>query len=193
MGEPFQNYAETRKMVEIVHDPAGLDLGARRITISTSGIVPRILALADEPWQVNLAVSLHAPNDALRDRLVPINRRYPIATLLDACRAYIAKTGRRISFEYALMKGINDRDEIARELAEVLRGMLCHVNIIPLNPVDVLPYERPDQADIDRFAATLRAAGIPATVRYSRGLEIDAACGQLRAKAAELEQAASPA
>ncbi|HEU0114989.1 MAG TPA: 23S rRNA (adenine(2503)-C(2))-methyltransferase RlmN, partial [Thermomicrobiales bacterium] len=134
MGEPFQNYAETRQMIEIVHDPAGLDLGARRITISTSGIVPRILALAEEPWAVNLAVSLHAPNDELRDRLVPINRRYPIAALLAACRAYIAKTGRRVSFEYALMKGINDSDEIARELAALLRGMLCHVNIIPLNP-----------------------------------------------------------
>jgi 23S rRNA (adenine2503-C2)-methyltransferase len=191
MGEPFQNYAETRTMIEIVHDPAGLDVGARRITISTSGIVPRILALADEPWQVTLAVSLHAPNDALRDRLVPINRRYPIATLLDACRTYIEKTGRRVSFEYALMNGINDSDEIAWELADRLRGMLCHVNIIPLNPVDVLPYERPDQAGIDRFAATLRAAGIPATVRYSRGLEIDAACGQLRAKAAEMERAAA--
>ena len=198
MGEPLQNYAATLKMVEIVHDPHGLNLGARRITVSTSGVVPRIDALAEEPYQVNLAVSLHAPNDELRDRLVPLNRRYPIATLLEACRRYVAKTGRRVFFEYALMKGINDSDETARELAELLCGkggqrpegpLLCHVNVIPLNPVEVLPYERPDPAGIERFARTLRAAGIPTTVRYSRGLEIDAACGQLRAK----EEAASAA
>jgi len=182
MGEPLQNYPATMRMVEILHEPVGLNFGARRITISTSGVVPRIDALASEPWQVNLAVSLHAPNDALRDRLVPLNRRYPIASLLDACRRYIAGTGRRVSFEYALMKGINDSDETARELGHLLRGMLCHVNVIPLNPVDVLPYERPDPAGIDRFADTLRAMGIPTTVRYSRGLEIAAACGQLRAQ-----------
>jgi len=186
MGEPFHNYAETMKMVAILHDPAGMSLGARRITISTSGVVPKIDALAEEPWQLNLAVSLHAPNDALRDRLVPLNRRYPVAELMAACRRYTEKTGRRVSFEYALMRGINDGDETAGELAELLDGTLCHVNVIPLNPVDVLPYERPDPAGIERFAATLRDAGIPTTVRYSRGLEIDAACGQLRAKAERL-------
>ena len=182
MGEPLQNYAATMKMVSIVHDPLGMNFGARRITISTSGVVPRIDALADEPYQVNLAVSLHAPNDELRGRLVPLNQRYPIATLLDACRRYIATTRRRVSFEYALMRGINDADEIARELADLLRGTLCHVNLIPLNPVDVLPYERPDAAGIERFAAIVRQAGIPTTVRYSRGVEIAAACGQLRAR-----------
>ena len=113
---------------------------------------------------------------------MPINRRYPVAVLMEAIDRYIAKTGRRVSFEYALMRGINDSDETARDLADLLRGRLCHVNIIPLNPVDVLPYERPDPAGIERFASILRAAGIPTTVRYSRGLEIDAACGQLRAK-----------
>jgi 23S rRNA (adenine2503-C2)-methyltransferase len=182
MGEPLQNYAETMRFIGIIHDPQGLDLGARRITISTSGIVPRIDALADEPLQVNLAVSLHAPRDEQRSALVPINRRYPIAVLMDAIDRYIAKTGRRVSFEYALMRGINDSDETARELSELLRGRLCHVNVIPLNPVDVLPYERPDPAGIERFAGILRDAGIPTTVRYSRGLDIDAACGQLRAK-----------
>jgi 23S rRNA (adenine2503-C2)-methyltransferase len=182
MGEPFQNYAATMKMVEILHDPRGMNVGARRITISTSGIVPRIDALAEEPYQVNLAVSLHAPNDELRSSLVPINRRYPIAELLAACDRYVAKTGRRISFEYALMKGINDSDEIARELGHLLRGRLCHVNVIPLNPVDVLPYERPDRAGIDRFAEIVRSYGVPTTVRYSRGVEIAAACGQLRAQ-----------
>jgi len=181
MGEPLQNYAATMKMVSIVHDPLGMNFGARRITISTSGVVPKIDALADEPFQVNLAVSLHAPNDELRSRLVPLNQRYPIATLIDSCRRYIARTGRRVSFEYALMRGINDGDDIARELANLLRGILCHVNVIPLNPVDVLPYERPDAAGIERFAEIVRQAGIPTTVRYSRGVEIAAACGQLRA------------
>jgi 23S rRNA (adenine2503-C2)-methyltransferase len=182
MGEPLQNYAETMKFIRIVHDPAGLDIGARRITVSTSGIVPKIDALAAEPLQLNLAVSLHAPNDELRSELVPINRRYPIAMLMASVDRYIKETGRRVSFEYALMRGINDSDEIAHELAALLRGRLCHVNIIPLNPVDVLPYERPDPAGIERFANILSAAGIPTTVRYSRGLDIDAACGQLRAK-----------
>ena len=182
MGEPLQNYAETMRFIRIVHDPAGLDVGARRITVSTSGIVPKIDALAAEPLQLNLAVSLHAPNDALRSELVPINRRYPIAALMASVDGYIKETGRRVSFEYALMRGINDSDEVAHELAALLRGRLCHVNIIPLNPVDVLPYERPDPEGIERFAGILRAASIPATVRYSRGLDIDAACGQLRAK-----------
>ncbi len=182
MGEPLQNYADTMKFIEIVHDPAGLDIGARRITVSTSGIVPKIDALADEPLQLNLAISLHAPDDELRSQLVPINRRYPIATLMAAADRYIAKTGRRVSFEYALMRGINDSEQTAHDLTALLRGRLCHINIIPLNPVDVLPYERPDPAAIERFATILRTAGIPTTVRYSRGLDIDAACGQLRAK-----------
>jgi 23S rRNA (adenine2503-C2)-methyltransferase len=182
MGEPLQNYAATMKMVAILHDPRGMNFGARRITVSTSGVVPRIDALAAEPYQVNLAVSLHAPTDELRDRLVPLNRRYPVAAVLDACRRYVAATGRRVSFEYALMRGVNDGEETARDLARLLRGILCHVNVIPLNPVDVLPYERPDPAEIDRFAEVLRGAGIPTTVRYSRGVEIAAACGQLRAR-----------
>jgi 23S rRNA (adenine2503-C2)-methyltransferase len=182
MGEPLQNYAEMMKFINIIHDPNGLDIGARRITVSTSGIVPKIDALAAEPLQLNLAISLHAPDDELRSRLVPINRRYPIAALMAAVDRYIEKTGRRVSFEYALMRGLNDGEETARDLATLLGGRLCHVNIIPLNPVELLPYERPDQAGIERFAGILRTAGIPTSVRYSRGLDIDAACGQLRAK-----------
>jgi 23S rRNA (adenine2503-C2)-methyltransferase len=189
MGEPLQNYAETMKFINIVHDPHGLDIGARRITVSTSGVVPKIDALAAEPLQLNLAVSLHAPGDELRSKLVPINRRYPIATLMAAVDRYIAQTRRRVSFEYALMRGINDSDQTARDLADLLRGRLCHVNIIPLNPVDVLPYERPNAEGIERFAEILRSAGIPSTVRYSRGLDIDAACGQLRAKELDLPAA----
>jgi 23S rRNA (adenine2503-C2)-methyltransferase len=182
MGEPLQNYAETMKFVKIIHDPRGLNFGARRITISTSGIVPRIDALAEEPLQVNLAVSLHAPNNELRGRLVPINGRWPVEVLLDACDRYIQKTGRRISFEYALMNGINNSDEIAHELGALLRGRLCHVNIIPFNPVEVLDFERPTVQMIDRFAEIVSSHGVPTTVRYSRGVEIDAACGQLRAR-----------
>jgi 23S rRNA (adenine2503-C2)-methyltransferase len=193
MGEPLQNYAETMKFINIIHDPRGLNFGARRITISTSGIVPRIDALADEPYQVNLAVSLHAPNNELRSQLVPVNNRWPVEDLLAACDRFIEKTGRRISFEYALMNGINNSDEIARELGQLLRGRLCHVNVIPFNPVDVLHFERPNPEVIERFASILREAGIPTTVRYSRGVEIDAACGQLRNRFQQMNQAQATA
>lgn len=189
MGEPFQNYVETMKFINIIHDSRGLNFGARRITISTSGIIPRIDALADEPLQVNLAVSLHAPNNELRSQLVPINGRYPVEDLLAACDRFTEKTGRRISFEYALMNGINNSDEIARELGQLLRGRLCHVNVIPFNPVDVLEFERPTPDMIERFASIVRESGIPTTVRYSRGVEIAAACGQLRAKHQDMDKA----
>lgn len=191
MGEPLQNYAASIAFLKTLNDADGFAFGARRMTVSTSGIVPRIDALADEPLQLNLAVSLHAPNDELRSRLVPVNQRWPIAELLAACDRYTEKTGRRISFEYALMSGINDADEIALELAALLRGRLCHVNIIPFNPVDVLKFERPTPAGIEHFAETLRGAGIPATVRYSRGVDIGAACGQLRARHEATKDAAS--
>ncbi len=181
MGEPFQNYSESLRFCRLINDPEGLNIGARRITISTSGIVPGIDKLAADPLQVNLAISLHAPNDALRSELVPINRRYPLADLFQACDRYQAKTKRRISFEYALMKGINDSEDIANQLGNKLRGRLCHVNLIPLNPVDLLPFERSTPDDIARFAAALEAKGVPTTVRYSRGVDIGAACGQLRA------------
>ena len=139
----------------------------------------------------HLAVSLHAPNDTLRSTLVPINDRWPVPVLMDAVDAYIAKTGRRVSFEYALMKGINSSDEIAAELGTLLKGRLCHVNVIPFNPVDVLEFERPDHETIERFAGIVRETGnVPVTIRYSRGVEIDAACGQLRARH-QREQAAS--
>ena len=182
MGEPFQNYAAVMKMVAILHDPAGMHLGARRITISTSGLVPFIDRLATEPFQVKLAVSLHAPNDALRSRLVPLNRRYPVADLIAACHRYIERTGRRITFEYALIKDVNDDDATATELAALLTGLLCHVNVIPLNPTPAAPFERPSPERIARFARILDEHGIPTTVRYSRGVDIAAACGQLRAE-----------
>jgi len=180
MGEPFHNYPATIKLLQMLNDPHGFGMGARRMTISTSGVVPFIDKLAEEPMQINLAISLHAPNDDLRSQLVPINRKHPVAELMAALDRYTGRTGRRISFEYALMSGINDSDDIADEFARLIRGRLCHVNIIPLNPVSVLPYERPTEERIERFAERVGATGIPVTVRYSRGVDISAACGQLR-------------
>ena len=181
MGEPFHNYAATMRFIGILNDHDGFDFGARRITISTSGVVPFIDKLAEEPIQVNLAVSIHAANDELRSSLVPINDRWPVDELIAAVRRYIAKTNRRVSFEYALMTGVNSSDEHARELAGKLRGLLCHVNVIPYNPTPGAPYERPTKEGVERFVAVLTEAGIPATIRYSRGVDIAAACGQLRA------------
>lgn len=182
MGEPFQNYEATMRMVRILHEEEGMNFGARRITVSTSGLVPFIDRLAREPFQVKLAVSLHAPNDDLRSSLVPLNRRYPIGELIAACRRYVGETGRRVTFEYVLIDGVNDSDANAEELARLLRGLLCHVNLIPLNPTPAAPFGRPSVERINRFEQILRARGIPATVRYSRGVDISAACGQLRAE-----------
>ncbi len=182
MGEPFHNYAATMKMIGIINDPAGMGFGARRITVSTSGVVPFIDKLANEPYQVNLAISIHAGNDELRSRLVPLNDRWPLKDLIASIRRYIDTTGRRVSFEYALMSTVNDTDEDARQLAAVLKGLRCHVNVIPYNPTPAAPYARPTVETINRFTSIIEAAGIPATVRYSRGVEISAACGQLRAE-----------
>jgi 23S rRNA (adenine2503-C2)-methyltransferase len=190
MGEPFHNYPATIKFLTLLNDPNGFGMGARRMTISTSGIVPFIDKLADEPLQVNLAISIHAANDELRSRLVPINRKHPVADLLAAVDRYTAKTHRRVSFEYALMSGINDSDEVALEMAELMRGRLCHLNVIPFNKVDVLDFERPTADGIERFAELAGSFGTPVTVRYSRGLDISAACGQLRAR--QLQKSEEP-
>ncbi len=181
MGEPLANYDPTLKFVRIINDPAGLNFGARRITISTAGIVPGIDRLASEPQAVNLAISLHAPTDELRSTLVPLNRRWPVDTLLVACQRYIATTHRRITFEYILIANLNDSVEQAEILVCKLRPLLCHVNLIPCNPTAAGPFQPPSHAAIDRFATTLREGGIATTVRWSRGVSIAAACGQLRA------------
>ncbi len=183
MGEPFANYEATWAAVERLHDPDGFNLGARRMTISTAGLVPGILRLAEEPLQVNLAVSLHAATDTLRDQLVPLNRRYPLDELLRACRAYTERTHRRVSFEYVLIAGVNDSPEEARRLAARLRGMLGHVNLIPLNPIPDSDWRPPERAVVEAFRDVLARAGIPVSVRLERGTEIAAACGQLRAHA----------
>lgn len=180
-GEPLLNLEPVWSAIEQLNDPAGLAIGARHITLSTVGIVPGIDAIAERMPPVRLAVSLHAPNDALRDRLVPINRRYPLAELLAACRRFVEKTGRRITFEYALLGNTNDDPALARELVRRIAGLPCHVNLIPVNPTPGGPFERPTPARVAEFQRILRAARLPTTVRVERGIDIFAGCGQLRA------------
>ena len=182
MGEPLANYDETLRAIRLLAHPEGLHLGARRMTLSTSGLVPHIRRLAGEGLQVGLAISLHAPNDELRSRLMPVNRRWPIAEVLAAADDYAARTGRRVSYEYTLMAGVNDSDALADELADLLVGRLCHVNLIPLNPTEDASLRAPSMQRAWGFEARLRAAGIPATIRQNRGRDILAACGQLRLK-----------
>jgi 23S rRNA (adenine2503-C2)-methyltransferase len=179
MGEPFANYDRWWQSVERLHDPRGFNLGARGLTVSTVGLAPGIRRLAGESLPINLAISLHSPDDTLRSEMMPINRRYPIAALLDATRDYIAQTRRRVSFEYVLLQGKNDRPEQAIALAELLQGMLCHVNLIPWNPVPGTPLGRSDRARVLRFQQELVERGIACTVRVERGMSIAAACGQL--------------
>ncbi|MDR2687678.1 MAG: 23S rRNA (adenine(2503)-C(2))-methyltransferase RlmN [Oscillospiraceae bacterium] len=180
MGEPLDNYGNTVKFLRLASHPEGLNVGRRKISLSTCGLVPQIDRLAGERLGVTLSVSLHAPNDGLRDRLMPVNRAYPVGELLAACGRYAKATGRRVSFEYALLRGVNDKPEHARELAGRLKGMLCHVNLIPANPVPGLGFHRsaPEQARV--FQETLEKSGLAVTVRRSLGGDIAAACGQLR-------------
>jgi 23S rRNA (adenine2503-C2)-methyltransferase len=180
MGEPMHNYRNVWSALRRLTDADAFGLGARHITLSTVGLVPMIDRMADEGLQINLAVSLHAPNDELRNQLAPINQRYPLDELLAAVRRYIAKTKRRVTFEYALMAGINDSQPLALELAHKLQGLLCHVNVIPLNPVPDSPYQPTSDEETRRFVQTLNENNIPATVRTRRGIEINAGCGQLQ-------------
>jgi 23S rRNA (adenine2503-C2)-methyltransferase len=180
MGEPLANYAETLRAIRLLVHPDGLRLGARRITLSTSGLVPEMRRLAEEGLQIGLAISLHAPNDELRSSLMPVNRRWPIADVLGAADNYVNRTGRRVSFEYTLMAGVNDSDALADDLARLLRRRLCHVNLIPLNPTDDPTLHASTTERALAFEARLRAAGVAATIRINRGRDILAACGQLR-------------
>jgi 23S rRNA (adenine2503-C2)-methyltransferase len=180
MGEPFVNYDPMWAAVQKLTDPRGFGLGARHITISTVGIVNGIDRLADETLQVNLAISLHAPTDELRDRVVPVNKRFPIARLMQAVRDYQRKTRRRVTFEYALMNGVNDGVAQARQLAGLLRGLSSHVNLIPLNPTSGSSLMPTPREQVRAFREELEARGIPCTVRIGRGLDINAGCGQLR-------------
>lgn len=187
MGEPLANYENTMSAIKAINDPKGLAIGARHITLSTVGLAPQIVQLAGEELQINLAVSLHAPDDATRSQTMPINRRYPISVLLDACRRYVELTDRRIFFEYVLLKGQNDRLNHARKLGRLLTGMLCHVNLIPVNPTSEGPYERTSRIEAEAFQKELRRFGVPSTVRMEKGIDIDAGCGQLRARVVDAE------
>ena len=179
MGEPFLNYDAVLSAVALLNDAAGFNLGARRITISTAGVVPAIRRFTQESSQVNLATSLHAADDVLRTKLMPINKRWPIAVLMDALHEYVRQTRRKVFYEYLMLAGVNDRPQDARQLADLLGGPLHHVNLIPYNPT-AAPYGRSSPAAIRRFAAILRERNVPATLRHTMGDDIAAACGQLR-------------
>jgi len=190
MGEPLANYHATLRALYVLNAPYGLGIGMRHLTVSTVGLVPQIQMLAKERLQFTLAVSLHAPDDGLRSALVPINRRWPISELLTASGAYVRQTGRRVSFEYVLLEGVNDRADqgalLGRLLAEHARAVgetpaaAWHVNLIPWNPVYGMQYHRPGRSRVEGFLTELDRRGVPATVRLERGIEIDAACGQLQ-------------
>jgi 23S rRNA (adenine2503-C2)-methyltransferase len=180
MGEPFMKFDVTWQAMQTLTDPARFGLGARRITVSTSGEITGIQKLAATGSQINLAVSLHAPDDDLRNVLVPLNRKYPLKDLMRSVRAYTEQTRRRVTFEYALMDGVNDKPDQARALASLLRGLICHVNLIPLNPTTASPYGRTPYARVKQFEQILRDDGLPTTLRVEKGIEIAAGCGQLR-------------
>lgn len=182
MGEPFHNYDNTMAAIDRLNDPKGYNFGARRFTISTSGLVPAIRRFAEEKRQVNLAVSLHAVEDAPRSAMMPVNKRYNIAELLTACRDYVAATNRRITFEWALIHGVNDTPEVAQKLAFLLKGMLCHVNAIPLNPTTGYTGQATTRERAEAFKQVLEQNGIPCTIRVRRGIDIQAGCGQLASR-----------
>lgn len=179
-GEPLLNYEELIQFLKVMNSPLAFNVSFRRLTVSTCGIVPEIIRLAKEGMPITMAVSLHAPNDDIRNNLMPINRRYPILQLLDACKYYIIKTNRRITFEYALISKINDTEKCAEDLSNLLKGLLCHVNLIPLNPVEGKCFERSAPSQVRRFEKILSDKGISTTVRREMGSDIEAACGQLR-------------
>ncbi|OGO39057.1 MAG: 23S rRNA (adenine(2503)-C(2))-methyltransferase [Chloroflexi bacterium RBG_16_56_8] len=187
MGEPFMKFDVTWQAIQSLVDPARFGLGARRITVSTSGEVPGIERMTQEKLQVNLAISLHAPDDELRNQLVPLNRKYPLKDLLRAVRGYVEQTRRRVTFEYALMDNVNDRPEQARTLSQMLKGLLCHVNLIPLNPTARSPYGRTPYDRVKKFERILSDAGIPTTLRVEKGIEIAAGCGQLKQASQKLK------
>ncbi len=179
MGEPFHNYENTLAAIDRLNDSNGFNFGARRFTISTVGLAPQIKRFADEQRQVNLAISLHEVEDAKRLAIMPITKKYKIDEILEACRYYIDKTHRRVTFEWALINGVNDTPEVARKLAQRLKGLMCHVNAIPLNPTTGYAGEATDRQRANQFKETLEQAGVPCTIRMRRGIDIQAGCGQL--------------
>lgn len=192
MGEPFHNYDALTRALHLLNDPRGMALGSRRITVSTVGIIPGILKFAKEPHQYNLAISLHAADDELRGKLLPVNRKYSIQQLVSACRTYVDQTRRRITFEWALIEGVTDTPEQANRLADLLQGLLCHVNIIPLNPTRAYDGKATSSNAALKFQAALLARKIATTIRLRRGIDIDAGCGQLATAARAHQIAPSP-
>lgn len=188
IGEPFENFDALIRFIHNVNHDQGINIGQRHITVSTSGIVPKIIEFADLGLQVTLAISLHAPNTEIRSRLMPVNRRYPMNELIDACKYYVEKTGRRISFEYGLFGGVNDQVEHARELAKLVKPIFCLVNLIPVNYVPERDYVRTPKHEIHLFKNALEEDGITVTIRREHGSDIAAACGQLRAQHADLKK-----
>ena len=180
IGEPLHNFDNVMDFLTIISCPEGLNIGMRNISLSTCGLVPQIDKLAQKHLQLTLSVSLHAPNNAMRSGMMPVNDAFPLEQLIPACRRYQKETGRRISFEYSMVKGVNDSPATAKELAELIRGMGAHVNLIPINPVDGSPYSATDEANVRRFQKLLEDYGVNATVRRRLGTDISAACGQLR-------------
>jgi 23S rRNA (adenine2503-C2)-methyltransferase len=190
MGEPMANYRAVIESVRKLSDPELLGISPRRIVLSTSGLIPRIEQLGEEKLPVTLAISLHAARDELRDVLVPINRKYPVRDLVDAAQAYAEKTGRRVSYEWVMLAGVNDTERDAKELGALLKRRLAHVNLIPFNPVAETPYRAPDRASIRAFKEKVAAEGLNVTVRDTRGREADAACGQLHERVMRSRQPA---
>lgn len=180
IGEPLDNFDEVMRFLENISSPEGVNIGMRNISLSTCGLVPKIDQLAEKKLQLTLSVSLHAPNNEIRSGMMPVNDAYPVEVLMPAVRRYQETTGRRVSFEYSMVRGVNDSDACARQLADLIRGMGAHVNLIPINPVDGSPYSATDAANVQRFQKKLESLGVNATVRRRLGSEISAACGQLR-------------
>ncbi len=182
IGEPLDNMENVLRFLELVNSPDGMNISMRHISLSTCGLVPKIDELADKKLQITLSVSLHAPTDEIRNTIMPVNRAYPTDTLIEACRRYYAKTNRRISFEYAMINGVNDTDECAKMLLKKLKGLPAHMNLIPLNHVEESPLKPSSRSTVMRFQKILEEGGIPSTVRRTLGSDIDASCGQLRRK-----------
>ena len=187
IGEPLDNFDNVMDFLSIISSPDGVNIGMRNISLSTCGIVPMIDKLAEKKLQLTLSISLHAPNDAMRSQMMPVNDAYPVAQLIAACRRYQQTTGRRVSFEYSMVRGVNDSPATAKELAALIRGMGAHVNLIPINPVDGSPYSATDAENVKRFQSLLTDLGVNATVRRRLGSDISAACGQLRREEAARE------
>ena len=180
IGEPLDNFDEVMRFLENITSPEGVNIGMRNISLSTCGLVPKIDQLAEKKLQLTLSISLHAPTNQIRSSMMPVNDAYPVEQLIQTVRRYQETTGRRVSFEYSMVRGVNDSDACARQLANLIRGMGAHVNLIPINPVDGSPYSATDAANVHRFQQKLESLGVNATVRRRLGSEISAACGQLR-------------